>query len=72
MTILSKDVYSSHVSTVSYDIETKELEVVWDSGRISVYADVPKEVAEKAMTSWSVGSFLASHVKGVYQHGYKK
>lgn len=72
MTILSKDVYSSHVSTVSYDTETKELEVTWDTGKISVYSGVPKEIAEKAMTSWSVGSFLASHVKGKFPHGYKK
>ena len=41
-----KTVYSSHVSAVGYDSDTGELSVEWDTGKVSVYAGVPAEVAE--------------------------
>jgi hypothetical protein len=63
-------VFSSHVSEVNYDAETSELYVTWDSGKTSVYAGVPPDVADGAQTSWSVGEFLHREVKPKYSHRY--
>lgn len=65
-----QSVYSSHVSRVGYDAEAKTLLVEWDTGKTSAYEGVPPDVADEAMNSWSVGSFLNSSVKGRYRHSY--
>ena len=70
MAIQTKSVYSSHVDTVSYDDETQELSVKWDTGKTSVYAGVPPDTASQVMNSWSVGTALHQAVKGKYEHRY--
>lgn len=61
-------VFSSHIDSVGYDEEG--LVVLWNTGRYSRYSGVPQEVAEKVMSSWSVGEALNSMVKGRYDHEY--
>lgn len=70
MPIQTKSVYSSHVNIVSYDDETQELSVKWDTGKTSIYAGVPPEIANQVMNSWSVGTALHQVVKGKYEHRY--
>lgn len=70
MATISKDVFSSHVQSVSYDDETHELQVTWGKGKVSAYSDVPQEVALQVMNAWSVGSALHNLVKDVYSHRY--
>ena len=66
--ICSFQVFSSMASEVGYDADTSELFVKWTSGKMSVYSGVPPEVAREAATSFSVGQFLNSAVKGKYPH----
>lgn len=63
-------VYSSGVTAIGHDSETNEMHVTWNTGRTSVYQDVPPEIAEQARNSWSVGKFLRESVRDKFQHRY--
>jgi hypothetical protein len=63
-----KPVFSSNIEAVGYDNGT--LYVKWNSGKISSYAGVPQDVAEKASNSWSVGSFIRQEIIPAYSHSY--
>ena len=65
-----QSVYSSHVSRIGYDADQHELLVEWDTGKVSAYSGVPPDVADEAMNSWSVGTFLNNSVKKQFQHRY--
>lgn len=68
-----KDVHSDMVERVGYDSETQELQVKWRrTGRVSIYSDVPPDVAQQAMTAWSIGEYLNESVKPVYSHRYQR
>ena len=66
-----QDVFSSHVSQIGHDADTGDLIVKWDTGgKTSAYANVPPDLAQTVMRSWSVGKALTQIVKGVYDHRY--
>jgi len=65
-----KSVYSSNVSTVGYDPDTKELFITWTRGKQSIYSGVPEELALELANAPSVGSMLNSDVKPYYAHRY--
>ena len=66
----SRDVFSSNVSTVGYDPETKDLTITWTKGKRSIYSNVPEELAEQLANAPSVGSMLNSEIKLYYSHRY--
>ena len=66
----SKDVYSSNVSTVGYDEDTKELSITWTRGKRSIYSGVPAELADQVANAASVGSMLNAEIKPYYNHRY--
>lgn len=70
MEINMKDVFSSHVNQIGYDAEKSELHVAWDTGKRSVYSEVPQDVAHGVMNNWSVGSAIREQIKPNYQHRY--
>ncbi len=70
MSAWEKDVYSSNVSKVGYDPETKELVITWSRGKRSIYSEVPEELAWQLVNAPSVGSMLNSDVKPYYRHRY--
>lgn len=61
-------VSSSNIASVGYDPESATLEVEFHDGSIYQYFDVPAHVAEGLVTTSSVGSYLAAHIKGVYRY----
>jgi hypothetical protein len=65
-----RHVYSSNVSTIGYDPETKELSVTWTKGKQSIYSGVPEELAEQLVNAPSVGSMLNAEIKPYYAHRY--
>ena len=65
-----QSVYSSNVSSVGYDAETKEMYVTWSKGKTSVYSGVPEAIALDTANAPSVGSFLNEEIKGQYAHRY--
>ena len=66
----SKSVYSSHVQSIGYDSDAREMTVTWQNGKVSVYEDVPEETALQAANAPSVGQFLHSEIKNSYRHRY--
>lgn len=67
----TKSVFSTRVSEIAYDEETKELQVTWAKGnKISVYEGVPEEVAVDLGNSFSVGSMIANEIIPNYKHRY--
>jgi hypothetical protein len=66
----SKSVYSSNVTEIGYDPETKEMSVTWTRGKRSVYSGVPEELAEQLVNAPSVGSMLNEEIKPYYAHRY--
>ena len=66
----SKSVYSSNVSEVAYDEETKELTITWTRGKRSIYSGVPEELAIDLSNAPSVGTMLGQEIKPYYSHRY--
>ncbi len=66
----SKSVYSSHVQSIGYDSDAREMTVTWQNGKVSVYEDVPEETALQAANAPSVGQFLHSEIKSSFRHRY--
>lgn len=66
----SVPVYSSSVSEIGYDSDTKELIVTWHSGRRSAYEGVSEEKAVELSKASSVGQMLNSEIKPAHKHRY--
>lgn len=65
-----KSVFSSHVSTIGYDPESRELHVQYRDGKRAAYVDVPPETAHNVMNAPSIGNALHAHVRGKFTHRY--
>ena len=66
-----KKVTSSNITSIAYDAEHKWLGVVFSSGAVYQYFDVPKTVYDSLMYTNqmgnSVGKLFSVAVKGVYE-----
>ena len=51
---------------MGYDAVAKELEAVFSSGAVWRYCDVPRKVYQDLLAADSKGSYMQSHVLGVY------
>ena len=58
---------SSVVSTMSYDPSTSTLRIVFVSGMIYEYKNVPEDIYVAMKTSGAKGIYLNKHVKGKFQ-----
>jgi hypothetical protein len=54
------------VQEISYDDETGEMIVTYNSGKPYVYQDVPEDVARRVANAPSVGQAINSEIKGKY------
>jgi len=61
-------VESSMVHAVGYDPQTRRLEVVFTSGRVYCYEDVPPEVFQGLLEAESKGHYMRAHVIDVYPY----
>lgn len=59
-------VSSSNISSIGYENGT--LYVAFNRGGLYSYSGVPESVYRELMSASSHGSYLASHVKGVYPY----
>ena len=57
---------SSMVHAVGYDAEAEELEVIFTSGKIYRYRDVPADVYDRLLKADSKGQFMNAFVIDVY------
>ena len=70
MAFHAKNVFSSHIDRVSYDDAAGKLMVQYQNGKTSVHDGVPPDVAERVMSSPSVGEALHKHIRGRFPHSY--
>lgn len=63
-----KQVHSSHVHAIGYDVDENALHVEYKTGGRHVYKDVPADKAKLVMGGMSIGKALHQHVRG--QHDY--
>lgn len=61
-------VVSSNVASVGYDDDNSTLEIEFNNGAVYQYFDVSRIVYDGLMSADSVGSYLASHIKGHYRY----
>ncbi|WGR93654.1 KTSC domain-containing protein [Bradyrhizobium sp. ISRA443] len=61
-------VSSSTVAEVGYDPIGRILEVLFKSGAVYQYFDVPQQIYEELMRASSAGGFLNSNVKGQFRY----
>lgn len=61
-------VSSSNVAEIGYDENQRIMEVLFRSGTIYQYFDVPPQIYAELMQSSSVGSYLNSNVKGSFRY----
>lgn len=66
-----KMVYSSTVDSIGYDPDTQEVHVKWQSGKVSVYSDVPPSKAFEVMNAPSVGKAIHEMLKPDHDHEYR-
>ncbi len=59
-------VSSSNIHSVGYEGTT--LRVLFHSGGLYEYYDVPQSAYASLMNSASKGGYLAAHIKGVYRY----
>lgn len=57
---------SSMIHAVGYDAEARELEVVFTSGKIYRYSEVPQSVYDELLAAESKGQYMRASVIGVY------
>jgi hypothetical protein len=58
---------SSVIATFSYDPASARLRIVFNSGMIYEYIDVPEEVYNEMKNSGAKGIFLNRNIKGRYK-----
>ncbi len=58
---------SSVVATIRYDEKTSKLRVIFQSGSIYDYLNVPPEVYDDMMKAFAKGEFLNKQIKPNYE-----
>lgn len=66
----NKSVYSSMISNVGYDEETKELTVTFQNGKTCAYLGVSEDLALQLSVAPSVGTMFNQQIKGQYNFRY--
>lgn len=59
-------VHSSNIRAISYEPETRTLEVEYRNGGIYQYSGVPEPTYQGLMRATSKGSYLHNHIKDKY------
>lgn len=59
---------STVVASFSYDHESQTLKVVFRSGMVYDYINVPREKYEEMRNAFSKGSYLNTEIKGKYRY----
>lgn len=62
------DVDSSMIDSVRYDSKEKILEVMFNTGQVYAYEDVPKKVYKELLEADSKGQFMRSDIIDCYPY----
>ncbi len=64
----TKEFTSSTIKKIDYNEETKVLTVTFMTNRKYEYYGVPAEVWELTASAESIGKFVGSNIKGIYEY----
>jgi hypothetical protein len=59
---------SSQIRSIGYDHDTKILELEFSSGGVYAYFDVPQALYDEFIRAESLGSFVATRIRGVFRY----
>jgi hypothetical protein len=62
-----EEVESSNIREIGYDTDTQTLEILFKSGGLYQYFNIPGGVYEQLMGASSKGSFFYHNIRGEYQ-----
>ncbi|MEW6146336.1 MAG: KTSC domain-containing protein [Thermodesulfobacteriota bacterium] len=62
-------VVSSVINSIGYCLESRALEIEFQSGAVYRFVDVPKETFEDFLKAESKGSFFNKHVRSLFAFG---
>ena len=65
-----KQVESSNLASIGYDVNSEILEVEFKHGGVYQYSDVPEKVYEELMNADSHGVYFSANIRNEYE--YKK
>jgi len=57
---------SSVIGNVHYDVRTATLTIVFVSGTVYAYRNVPRSIYQAMKTAGSLGTYFNRHIKGKY------
>jgi KTSC domain-containing protein len=58
---------STVIASMYYDVELHSLKIIFVSGLIYEYKNVPEDIYNQLKTSGSKGTYFNRHIKGNYQ-----
>jgi hypothetical protein len=61
-------VTSSNIAEIGYDESSRTLEILFRSGGLDQYFDVPPQEHRGLMNASSHGNYLHNHIKGRYRY----
>jgi len=62
-----KDVKSSNIAKIGYDVKSHGMRVQFQNGGLYHYCNVPQEEYDAMLLSESIGSYLGRNIKGKYE-----
>lgn len=61
-------VESSMIHAIGYDADTHILEIIFNTGGIYQYGDVPPQVYEALLNAESKGHYFSEHIRDAYPY----
>ena len=58
---------STVISAINYDAETSTLKIIFVTGKVYDYKNVPEEVYQALRASTSKGTYFNQHIRDQYQ-----
>jgi hypothetical protein len=68
MTMIHTPVSSETIFRVGYEFETKTLEIVFTTGLIYAYFEVPEKIVYQLLKSKSKGEFFNHHIRNSFEY----
>lgn len=65
-----KQVFSSHIFAIGYNLQTSVLYLDFKNGSHAVYLGVPYDTAQKVIDSPSIGQSMHRYIRGKFKYGY--
>ena len=66
--MIRQNVSSTNIRSIGYDVDSKILEIEFDTGDVYQYSNVPQTIYGSLMSASSHGSYFHKYIKGKYEY----